>query len=153
MLTFYLFYFLSSFLGQLRSAWCRESIQRKIFGGPQKRQRRGNYCFKGGFWGIFFIFNVLYSTLLHLPPLRFDCAELTDAGIEPRTVATCALAQSDALTTRLDLIRTRLVRRKLFQVGLRIRIRMESSSFELLFQIQVFKWQFKRGNISVETTN
>ncbi len=30
----------------------------------------------------------------------------TDAGIEPRTVATGALAwQSDALTTRLDLIR------------------------------------------------
>ncbi len=43
---------------------------------------------------------VLYSTLLHLPPFRFP-------GIEPRTVATGALAvrQSDALTTRLDLIR------------------------------------------------
>jgi hypothetical protein len=27
------------------------------------------------FWGDFFIFFVLYSTLLHLPPLRFHCAD------------------------------------------------------------------------------
>jgi hypothetical protein len=34
-------------------------------------------------------FYVRYSTLLHLPPLRFHCVE--DAGIETRTVATLAL--------------------------------------------------------------
>jgi hypothetical protein len=27
------------------------------------------------FWGGFFVFFVLYSTLLHLPPLRFRCAD------------------------------------------------------------------------------
>ncbi len=31
-----------------------------------------------------------FSTLLHLPPLRFHLSE--DAGIEPRTVATFAFA-------------------------------------------------------------
>jgi hypothetical protein len=35
-------------------------------------------------------FNVLYSTLLPLPPLRFHC--VGDAGIEFRTVTTLALA-------------------------------------------------------------
>jgi hypothetical protein len=44
--------------------------------------------FKGGFFG-FFLFYVRYSTLFHLPSLRFHCVE--DAGIEPRTVATTAL--------------------------------------------------------------
>ncbi len=34
-------------------------------------------------------FSELYSTLLHLPPLRFHSE---DAGIEPRTVASSALA-------------------------------------------------------------
>ncbi len=51
------------------------------------------------------IFYVLYSTLPHLPPLRFHC--VFDAGIEiiePRTVATLTLS----LTTQLDLIHTRL---------------------------------------------
>jgi hypothetical protein len=48
---------------------------------------------KGGFFG-FFLFYVRYSTLLHLPPLRFHLSE--DAGIEPRTVATTALAVSKA---------------------------------------------------------
>jgi hypothetical protein len=38
--------------------------------------------------GTFFRY-VLYSTLLHLLPLRFHGV---DAGIEPRTVATLALA-------------------------------------------------------------
>jgi hypothetical protein len=43
--------------------------------------------------GIFLnIFYVLYSTLLPLPPLRSDSIVPTDAGIEPRTVATGALA-------------------------------------------------------------
>ncbi len=41
-----------------------------------------------GIFGIFFY--VLYSTLLHLPPLRSTVS--TDAAIEPRTVATSALA-------------------------------------------------------------
>ncbi len=42
---------------------------------------------------------VLYSSLLHLPLLRFHCV----GGcwfFEPRTAATLALLQSDALTTR-----------------------------------------------------
>jgi len=38
--------------------------------------------------GIFL--DVLYSTLLHLPPPRSTVSE--DAGVEPRTVATSALA-------------------------------------------------------------
>ncbi len=42
------------------------------------------------FLGDFFSFSLQYSALLHLPPLRFIVP--TDAGIEPRTVATCALA-------------------------------------------------------------
>ncbi len=42
----------------------------------------------GGFFGFFFY--VLYSTLLHLPPLRSTVSE--DAVIESRTLATSALA-------------------------------------------------------------
>jgi hypothetical protein len=48
-----------------------------------------------------FFFYVLYSTLLHLPPLRFHCVvgcwdqDYCDSGIS---------MQSDALTTGLDLI-------------------------------------------------
>jgi hypothetical protein len=42
-------------------------------------------------WGSFWIFYVLYSTLLnHHRPLDFSVSE--DAGIEPRIVATLALA-------------------------------------------------------------
>jgi hypothetical protein len=37
------------------------------------------------------IFKVLCSTLLHLPPLE-DSTVSDDVGIEPRTVATLALA-------------------------------------------------------------
>ncbi len=63
---------------------------------------------------IFFVFFVLYSTLLHLPPLRFHCVH--GSGIEPRTVAIGALAvrrsnhyKLDLVRNyRLDLIRTRL---------------------------------------------
>jgi hypothetical protein len=48
--------------------------------------------FKGGFFWIF-SFYVRYPTLLHLPPLRFpDSIVPEDAGIEPRTIATTALA-------------------------------------------------------------
>ncbi len=50
---------------------------------------------------VIFLVLVLYSTLLHLPPLSFPVSE--DAGNEPRTVLATALA-ADALTTRLDLI-------------------------------------------------
>jgi hypothetical protein len=42
------------------------------------------------FGEFFFFFFVLYSTLLHLPPS--DSTVSTDAGTEPRTVATGALA-------------------------------------------------------------
>jgi hypothetical protein len=53
--------------------------------------------FLGG--GLFF---VLYSALLHLPPLRFHCAD----GCWDRTQDRCNWCNwSDALTTRLDLIR------------------------------------------------
>jgi hypothetical protein len=45
---------------------------------------------KGGIFG-FFLFYVQYSTLLHLPPLRFHCVG-EDAEIELRTVVTTALA-------------------------------------------------------------
>jgi hypothetical protein len=40
--------------------------------------------------GIFWIFYVLYSTLLHLRPSDSTVSE--DAGIEPRTVATSGFA-------------------------------------------------------------
>jgi len=50
---------------------------------------------------------VLYSALLHLPPLRFHCAD----GWWDRTQDRCNLQlmhwQSDALTTKLDFIRTK----------------------------------------------
>ncbi len=42
------------------------------------------------FYFYFIFLFVLHSTLLHLPPL--DSTVPTDAGIEPRTVATSALA-------------------------------------------------------------
>ncbi len=51
-------------------------------GKPDKK------LFNRGIYWIFFY--VLYSTLLHLPPLRYTVSE--DAGVEPRTVATSALA-------------------------------------------------------------
>ncbi len=41
---------------------------------------------------------MLYSKLLHLPLLRCNATVSVDAGIKPRTVATLALAQSDAVT-------------------------------------------------------
>ncbi len=53
---------------------------------------------------IFFFVPVLYSTLIHLPPLRFHCAD----GCWDRTQDRCKQLvhwQSDALTTRLDLNR------------------------------------------------
>ncbi len=50
-------------------------------------------------------FSLQYSTLLHLPPLRFHCVD----GCWDRTQDRCNGCmgmQSDALTTRLDLIST-----------------------------------------------
>ncbi len=52
---------------------------------------------------ILFPFYVRYSTLLHLPPLRFQCV----GGCWDRTQDSCDYGircQTDALTTRLDLI-------------------------------------------------
>jgi hypothetical protein len=46
---------------------------------------------KGGIFLNFFFFYVRYSTLIHLPSLRFYFVS-EDAGIETRTVATTALA-------------------------------------------------------------
>jgi hypothetical protein len=34
----------------------------------------------------------MYFTLIHLPPLRFHCVASEDTRIEPKTVATLALA-------------------------------------------------------------
>jgi hypothetical protein len=50
----------------------------------------GFHYVAGAVAGVFFFlfFYVLYSSLLYLPPLRFQ----EDAGIKPRTVATSALA-------------------------------------------------------------
>jgi hypothetical protein len=45
----------------------------------------------------------LYSTLIHLPPLRFHCLASEDTGIERKTVVFLALAARRS-TTRLDLI-------------------------------------------------
>jgi len=53
----------------------------------------------GGDLFLFCLF-VLYSALLHLPPLKFNCAD----GCWDRTTG-LVYWQSDALTTRLDLIR------------------------------------------------
>jgi hypothetical protein len=53
------------------------------------------------------IFYVLYSTLLHLRPLRFNCAD----GCWDQTqdhCNWCIYIQSDALPTKLDLIRNKL---------------------------------------------
>ncbi len=59
---------------------------------------------RGFFW--IFSFYVWYSTLLHLPPLRFHCVR----GCWNRTPGQLRLRHwlSDALTTRLDLIHNRL---------------------------------------------
>jgi hypothetical protein len=55
---------------------------------------------------LIFSLYIRCSTLLYMPPLRFHCVGASeDAGIEPRTVATTALAVvRRTKTTRLDLI-------------------------------------------------
>jgi hypothetical protein len=57
---------------------------------------------EGFFWDFF---HVLYSTLLHLPPLGFHCA----GGCWDQTQDWCdfGIGSQDALTTRLDLIHCR----------------------------------------------
>ncbi len=52
---------------------------------------------------IFFMYDIQHCFICR----HSDSTVSEDAGIEPRTVATTALA-SDALTTRIDLIHTRL---------------------------------------------
>ncbi len=54
------------------------------------------------FWGIRWIFKVLYLTLLYLPPLRFHCV----GGCWDRTQDCCdfGIGSSDARITRPDLI-------------------------------------------------
>ncbi len=59
----------------------RERKKLKQINGEDEK----NKYFLGGF------FFILYSALLHLPPLRFHCADGC-YRIEPRTVATDALA-------------------------------------------------------------
>ncbi len=58
-----------------------------------------------GLYGNFFYYltgHVLYSILLHLPPLGFHC--LGDVGIDPWTISTLAWAVTCSITTQLDLI-------------------------------------------------
>jgi hypothetical protein len=69
---------------------------------------RFNGFLKIFFWGDFLFFSYYIQHCFICRPS--DSTVPTDAGIEPRTVATGALAvRSDALTTRLDLIRIFLV--------------------------------------------
>jgi hypothetical protein len=53
-------------------------------------------------WDTTIFFFVLYSTLLHLSPLRFQCADGCWDRTQPLQLVHW---QSDALTSRLDLIR------------------------------------------------
>jgi hypothetical protein len=73
-------------LGRMCNREEEEYIKSNLFESvSSKNLGKFIYTPKGDFFGFFF--NVRYSTLLHLPPLRFHCAS-EDAGIEPRTVAT-----------------------------------------------------------------
>ncbi len=56
----------------------------------------------GGIFSIFFSYNIQHCFICR----PSDSTVPTDAGIEPRTVATIVHWQSDALTTKLDLIRS-----------------------------------------------
>jgi hypothetical protein len=64
----------------------------------------GYYLYKCLFFirGIFGFLDVLYSTLLHLPPLTFHC--VGGCWIELRTVATLALAVRHSNHSTIDLI-------------------------------------------------
>jgi len=68
-----------------------------------------NSFFSKYFLGGFFF--ILYSALLHLPPLKFHCADgCWDRIIEPRTVATSALAVRRSEFCILKLGRTFCIR-------------------------------------------
>jgi hypothetical protein len=64
------------------------------------------------FWGEFLFFVVLYSALLHLPPLRFHCAD----GCWDRTQDRCiwCIDSQIALTTWLDLIRNGIFKQSMW---------------------------------------
>ena len=62
--------------------------------------------FKGGFFGIFNFF--IYDTQHCFICRPSDSTVSEDAGIEPRTRLRLRHCLSDALTTQLDLIHTRL---------------------------------------------
>jgi hypothetical protein len=58
----------------------------------------------GHYFGMFyFLRTTVYSTLLHLPPLRFYCVDGLESSPGPLQRVHW---QSDALTTTLDLIQT-----------------------------------------------
>ncbi len=67
----------------------------------QKKRKSNTRKLKSG--GFLRFFYVLYSTLLHLPPLRFHCV----GGCWDRSNPGLWHWQSDALTSRPDLIHTR----------------------------------------------
>ncbi len=89
---------------------------------------------KGNFFWFFF-FYARYSTLLHLPPLRFHCV----GGCWDRTQDNCRWNWlSDALTTRLDLIHSKMFliliwMRNEVNCGIRIRIEATCGSETLVF--------------------
>jgi hypothetical protein len=83
MLIFYLFNFLILFFTQASyEAHDAAKVFRGKYSEALRNARDEVIVFKGEFLE-FFIFNVLYSTLLHLPPLRFHCAELRMLGSNP----------------------------------------------------------------------
>jgi hypothetical protein len=90
--------------------------------------------FKIFFGGIFLFFFIQLSALLHLPPLRFHCAD----GCWDRTHDRCNLCnvhwQPDALTTRIDLIhnyRLDLIRNYRLDL-IRIRLDLIRSRLDLI---------------------
>ncbi len=64
--------------------WSKRSFM--LYTNFTENLKKGRTFYKGD------ILCVLYSTLLHLPHLRFHCLASVDTGIEPRAVATLALA-------------------------------------------------------------
>jgi hypothetical protein len=71
---------------------------------------------EGGGWIRDGDFYLLSSTQLYLPPLRSTLSE--DAGIEPRTVATLALAVFDAYSARYHIFQKNVLLRYTANLGL-----------------------------------